>query len=264
MISACVNCRDDESTITRWLNCVVPHVDEIIICDTGSLDSTKDLIRNYNATIVLIEKPWTNFLDARNRFFELATHPFIIQFDVDEVLPMSFWVDLPKYIEVLSNGADSIRLKHYNDKAIFSTLDDLNERAKNLRQNFSAFSYSRDVMYRTDLPRNGIKFEIMRGRTGDIFNNLSTNAKPSMSAHPLIHSYPANHKIRNKEYHARKLLAYAKLTPGYWEHAWSTFLSENFTPTKIAEMKKETAGPDHAPHATWWSQVGRLQPVVQS
>ena len=55
-ISLCMIVKDEEKVIERCLNTVIDIVDEIIIVDTGSQDSTKDKVKKYKADIY--DFPW--------------------------------------------------------------------------------------------------------------------------------------------------------------------------------------------------------------
>ena len=50
-ISLCMIVKDEEKVIERCLNTIVDIVDEIIIVDTGSQDSTKEKVKKYKADI---------------------------------------------------------------------------------------------------------------------------------------------------------------------------------------------------------------------
>jgi glycosyltransferase involved in cell wall biosynthesis len=260
MISACVNCRDDEATIARWIACVADHVSEIVICDTGSKDRTKEIILSHNLKhLKLIEKPWPNFLAARNWFFDLVSQPLILQLDADEVLLNSFWKIAPRYIQSLAAKYQSIRLPHFHAKSPFTDFEDLHRKAGDFEQNFEPFSYPRDVLYRSDLSKHGVEWISFRGDS-EVFNNLSTTRFAVDVAEPLIHSYPPNHKHWNAEYQARKILAYAKQTPEYWDEGWTEFFQSRFSDEEIAKMKSEVfSSGDPAPHSVWWAEVGRFQ-----
>ena len=87
-VSACVNVRDDELTIGRWLDMMLPRAEEVIVCDTGSADRTQEIVAARSADegdrLRLIHAPWRGFVDGRNRFFSVASHGAIVQVDVDE------------------------------------------------------------------------------------------------------------------------------------------------------------------------------------
>jgi tetratricopeptide (TPR) repeat protein len=77
--------RDEEEMLPRTLEAIAPAVDEIIVVDTGSTDSTIAIARSFGATV--IEREWTgSFSDARNASLEAATGDWFIYLDADEVL----------------------------------------------------------------------------------------------------------------------------------------------------------------------------------
>ena len=46
-LSLCMIVRDESDTIRRCLNSIKDIVDEIIVVDTGSLDNTKEICKEY-------------------------------------------------------------------------------------------------------------------------------------------------------------------------------------------------------------------------
>jgi glycosyltransferase involved in cell wall biosynthesis len=259
MISACVNCRDDEATVSRWVECVIDHVSEIIICDTGSQDRTKEIILDYRLKkLKLVEKPWPEFLQARNWFFEVASQPYILQLDADEVVLNSFWDKLPQYIHRLATEYDSIRLPHYNAQFKFTDFETLYRKARNFDEKVCSLQLPEGCSLSSRFEHKKIQWKSFH-RGSEIFNNLSTT-RCFVDFKPLIHCYPANHKMFNDEYRARKILSYSKLIPGYWENSWTAFLKARFSAEKLDQMKTEIlSANDLAPHSSWWSKVGRFQ-----
>ena len=84
-ISLCMIVKDEEKVIERCLNTVIDIVDEIIIVDTGSQDSTKDKVKKYKADIY--DFPWQDdFAEARNFAFSKARMDYILWLDADDVL----------------------------------------------------------------------------------------------------------------------------------------------------------------------------------
>ncbi len=82
-ISLCMIVKDEEEMLPGCLEAVAGHVDEIIIVDTGSIDSTPDIARSFGATV--IDFPWTgSFADARNASIEHATSDWLLFLDADE------------------------------------------------------------------------------------------------------------------------------------------------------------------------------------
>ena len=77
--------KDEEKVIERCLNTVVDIVDEIIIVDTGSQDSTKEKVKRYKADIY--DFTWKDdFAEARNFAFSKARMDYILWLDADDVL----------------------------------------------------------------------------------------------------------------------------------------------------------------------------------
>ena len=84
--------RDDESTLEACLQSIRPHVDEIVICDTGSTDASPEIAKRY-------ADKWERFTDcndangliadfamARQHSFDMATHDWCGWLDADDLL----------------------------------------------------------------------------------------------------------------------------------------------------------------------------------
>lgn len=86
-ISACMMVRNEEKNLERCLKSVKPIVDEIVLVDTGSTDSTMEIGRRYGAKIY--EHPWENdFSLHRNQSISYASGDFILIVDADEEIVM--------------------------------------------------------------------------------------------------------------------------------------------------------------------------------
>lgn len=89
-ISVCAIVKNEEKNICGWLKNVSVFADEIIINDTGSEDSTKELIarfsdENPDIPIVLLESDWQeNFSYSKNQCLDEATGDWIVFTDADE------------------------------------------------------------------------------------------------------------------------------------------------------------------------------------
>ena len=87
-ISLCMIVRDEEEVLARCLESVRTAVDEIIIVDTGSVDSTKEIAGRY--TDKVFDFRWCeDFSAARNYAFDLGTMDYLMWMDADDVLPES-------------------------------------------------------------------------------------------------------------------------------------------------------------------------------
>jgi glycosyltransferase involved in cell wall biosynthesis len=77
--------RDAASTLDACLKSAAGVVDEIVIADTGSNDSTPEIARSYGARVLQI--PWENdFASARNQALAAVTAHWVLSLDADERL----------------------------------------------------------------------------------------------------------------------------------------------------------------------------------
>lgn len=84
-ISLCMIVKNEERVLERCLECLKDIVDEMIIVDTGSTDSTKEIAKKY--TDKIYDYQWKNdFADARNFSFSKASMEYIYVADADEVI----------------------------------------------------------------------------------------------------------------------------------------------------------------------------------
>ncbi|MCM3410145.1 glycosyltransferase [Metabacillus litoralis] len=82
-ISLCMIVKNEEKVIERCLSSVSPLVDEVIIVDTGSNDSTKELAGKFTSNIY--DFTWINdFSAARNYAASKANGEWILVLDADE------------------------------------------------------------------------------------------------------------------------------------------------------------------------------------
>ena len=98
-LSLCMIVKDEEKSLSTCLESVKDHVDEIIIVDTGSTDSTVEIAKKYNAKIY--HHPWENsFSKARNYSLKYATCDWILIMDADEEMESN---DAHKLREVIKD-----------------------------------------------------------------------------------------------------------------------------------------------------------------
>ena len=82
-ISACYIVKNEEETLSRSIESLESQVDEIIVVDTGSTDSTIEIAKSYGAKV--IETSWQDdFSTPRNLAIDNATGDWIIFIDADE------------------------------------------------------------------------------------------------------------------------------------------------------------------------------------
>lgn len=84
-ISLCMIVKNEEDVLRRCLSCVRDLVDEIIIVDTGSTDTTREIAAKYTDKIYSFL--WTDdFSAARNYAFSKATMEYCMWLDADDVI----------------------------------------------------------------------------------------------------------------------------------------------------------------------------------
>jgi glycosyltransferase involved in cell wall biosynthesis len=83
-ISFCLITLNEEQNLARCLRSCSDLADEIIVVDSGSVDRTADVAREFGAR--WIEQSWLGFVGQKNRAIELATHDWIFSIDADEEL----------------------------------------------------------------------------------------------------------------------------------------------------------------------------------
>lgn len=84
-ISVCIITKNEEKNIEKCLAPLAPYNFEIIVVDTGSTDSTKEIAQKYTDKIYDFE--WIDdFSAARNFSLKKASHNYVLVLDSDEFL----------------------------------------------------------------------------------------------------------------------------------------------------------------------------------
>ena len=100
-ISACYMVKNEAKNLPRSLESVKSAVDEIIVVDTGSTDTTVEIAESYDAKVIRI--PWKDdFSTPRNMAIEAASGDWIIFLDADE-----FFASPDKIRSAITKLADS-------------------------------------------------------------------------------------------------------------------------------------------------------------
>jgi glycosyltransferase involved in cell wall biosynthesis len=109
-ISLVMIVKNEEKILEKCIDSVKSIIDEFVIVDTGSTDSTKDIIKKYGK---LHEVPFTNFVETKNKALKFATSDYILFMDADETIVSG--LDLLK--ENADKGADCVHgriVEYYN------------------------------------------------------------------------------------------------------------------------------------------------------
>jgi glycosyltransferase involved in cell wall biosynthesis len=85
LVSAAIIVRDEADHLRRCLASIVDWVDQIVVVDTGSVDDSVDVARQFGATLGTF--PWTgDFAAARNHALDLSIGRWLLYIDADEIV----------------------------------------------------------------------------------------------------------------------------------------------------------------------------------
>ena len=84
-LSLCMIARNEEARIKNCLESIAPHVDEMIVVDTGSTDRTREIAQACGAQVY--DFPWVeSFAEARNQSLAQANGSWIYWMDADDII----------------------------------------------------------------------------------------------------------------------------------------------------------------------------------
>lgn len=113
-LSVCMIVKDEEPVLERCLKNASQFADEIIVVDTGSSDSTKEIARRYTRSVYDYE--WQDdFAAARNYSYSKSSCDYIMWLDADDDMEPC---DIRKLIELKNNippGTDVVFLTYTGD-----------------------------------------------------------------------------------------------------------------------------------------------------
>ena len=111
-LSLCMIVKNEEENLEKCLSLARPHVDEIVIVDTGSTDGTLEIAQRYADRLDEIEWPGS-FSVARNHSLELATGDYILILDGDEYIESTeSWKKIRNSLGVLDIAALILPVKN--------------------------------------------------------------------------------------------------------------------------------------------------------
>jgi len=117
-LSLCMIARDEEQTIGRALDSVKGIVDEMIVVDTGSLDGTRKIVKEYGGRVV--ESEWRDdFSAARNEALREAKGDYVLFLDADEYVDPRDRLGLAMLKKLLpSDGGAAYRVRIRADQKL--------------------------------------------------------------------------------------------------------------------------------------------------
>ena len=120
-ISLCIITLNEEANLRRCLMSASLLVDEIIIVDSGSVDGTREIAREFSA--IWEHRDWEGFVNQKNYAVSRASHEWILSLDADESLTRHLLSELlcwktEKKIPPEYTGFSMNRCVYYKDRWI--------------------------------------------------------------------------------------------------------------------------------------------------
>lgn len=114
MISLCMIVRDEAPQLPRFLASTAGLWDELCVADTGSLDTTREILQAAGARI--IDFPWIeDFAAARNASLALAQGDWIIYLDADEYPDPGLIAEIRQLERDPEAGAATLLMRNLRD-----------------------------------------------------------------------------------------------------------------------------------------------------
>lgn len=187
-LSLCMIVKNEEDVIARCLGCVADVCDEIIIADTGSTDTTKEICACFTDKICDFE--WKDdFAAARNFAFAQATKPYVMWLDADDVITVENLARLRELKASLDDDKpDTVMCKYVTARAADGT---------------PAFAYYRERIFsRASAPVwQGFVHECVAPKGKTVYADLEVDHAKVRAGDPR----------RNLEIYQKKIAAGAKL-----------------------------------------------------
>lgn len=210
--------KNEEDTIKKCLDSALPHVDEIILVDTGSTDRTIQIASTYTNQIYYYT--WDgNFSAARNYGLEQASGIWIIYLDSDEVLESDSQIPLKEWLRTRNNDAlFSIKIVNYTGQHITEE---------------ETYHWSQTRIFRNGL---GLKFryvihEMLNLEEVVLVEDLNMDIKESPFT--IKHYGYLNNNITSKEKHKRNSQILKQALDNKESHPWLEYhLANEFYQTK--------------------------------
>ena len=95
----------------------VKWADEVIVVDSGSIDRTVEIAKSLGARVV--HNPWTGYGQQKNFAQSLATHPWVLNIDADEVVPHPLAEDIQEALRQVQSGQSKAKGFYFPRKTFY-------------------------------------------------------------------------------------------------------------------------------------------------
>ena len=212
-MSLCMIVKNEEKHLEQYLLSVREAADEIIILDTGSTDRTKEIAARYTPHVH--DYIWQNdFSAARNASFSLATKPFILWLDADDVIEAPELNKLLELKEQLDAGIDAVMMPYHYAFSPDGTPSLVFERERLVRRG-AGFVFAGVVHEAMAVSGNVIHADIAIRHTGE--HGAESNRR-NLSIYEAWLAAGKKLEARDQYYYARELQSageYARAVQAY-------------------------------------------------
>lgn len=212
-LSLCMIVRDEEKRLDACLRSVFDAVDEIIILDTGSTDGTKEIAVRYTQRVY--DYVWQDdFAAARNASFALASKPFILWLDADDVIDAPEKEKLIALKAELHDGIDAVMMPYHYAFAPDGTPSLVFDRERIVRR-AAGFSFCGMVHEAMAVSGHILRADIAVRHTGE---HAESSNRRNLSIYEAWIAKGTKLTARDQYYYARELKSageYARAVQAY-------------------------------------------------
>lgn len=192
-VSVCMIVKNEENNLRECVECLRGFYDELVIVDTGSYDTTKEVAKDLGAKVY--EFTWKNdFAAARNFAFSKASCDYIYSADADERVDAANRVQMKMLKEVLDPEIDLVQMWYKGQLA-----------------HESVYNYDRELRPKLFKRVRSFVWE------GAVHEQVRTQALVFDSDIEILHKPSSSHTARDLQYFRDMLSRGEEMTPRLYD-----------------------------------------------